>query len=98
MPVTVNDQVWKNGVLVSSTPRVVSDDELNRLAAPARMRQAYASLRQWSADAQTVFGNWGTMSAAQKDAANKEVIRRFGLTCAGLADLLLNLSLDDGSD
>lgn len=56
---------------------------------PDRLRQAYATLRQWSADAATTNTNWPTMTNPQKDAATRETIRRLGVFMDRLADLLL---------
>jgi len=56
---------------------------------PDRVKQAYNTLRQWSADAANTNTNWPTMSNAQKDAAMRETIRRLGIFLDRMADLLL---------
>jgi hypothetical protein len=60
-----------------------------RHLSPERIRNAYQTLRQWSADAATNHTNWPTMTNAQKDAAQRETIRRLGILMDRLADLLL---------
>jgi hypothetical protein len=56
---------------------------------PERIKNAYQTLRQWSVDAATNHTNWPTMTNAQKDAAQRETIRRLGILMDRLADLLL---------
>lgn len=56
---------------------------------PDRIKQAYQTLRQWSADAAQVNTDWPTMTAAQKDTATRETIRRLGILLDRFADLLL---------
>jgi hypothetical protein len=90
MPQTDQDDVYKNGVLQSRTPRVVSDAELQRRDAPQRLRQSYSALRQWSIDAAAVSAAGGTPTPAQLRA----LFDRFGKLCDGIADMLLNMSLD----
>ena len=46
------------------------------------------TLRAWAADAATVFTNWPTMTAAQKDAATRTLIQRLGFVASKAADLL----------
>lgn len=88
------DDVYKDGILQSRTPRTVSDAEIQRRDAPTRLRAFYPTARQWASDAATTNTNWGAMNAAQKDAAMKETIRRLGLFFDGIADLLLQMGLD----
>lgn len=52
--------------------------------------QSIATLRQWAVDAATANTNWPTMTAGQKDATTREVIRRLGLLMTNLADVLEN--------
>jgi hypothetical protein len=56
---------------------------------PERIKQAYLTLRQWSADAAQTDTDWPTKTAAQKDAATRETIRRLGIFLDRFADLLL---------
>ena len=56
---------------------------------PDRVKQAYQTLRQWSVDAQANYDTWPTKTNAQKDAAQRETIRRLGVLMDRLADLLL---------
>jgi len=57
--------------------------------APDKVKAAYATLRTWSADAQATADTWATLSTAQKDATQRETIRRLGIFMDRLADLLL---------
>lgn len=91
---TAYDEVYRDGQLVSRTPRIVSDDEIQRQEAPARLRTAYAALRTWSTDADSVAAAYDTMTAAQRVAAQKQLFTRFGKVCDGLADLLMWLAAD----
>jgi hypothetical protein len=56
---------------------------------PSRLKNAYATLRQWSVDAQDAYDTWPTKTNAQKDATHRETIRRLGILMDRLADLLL---------
>ena len=56
---------------------------------PERVKQAYQTLRQWSADAAQTNTDWPTMTAGQKDNATRETIRRLGIFLDRFADLLL---------
>lgn len=94
MPEQAFDEVFKNGQLVSRTPRTVSDAEIQRRDAPARLRNAYSALRTWSTDADAYAAAYDTMTAAQRQAAQKQLFTRFGRLCDGLADLLLDLGRD----
>ena len=67
---------------------LTGEDEQRHLS-PERIRQSYATLRDWSADAAQVNTDWATMTQGQKDAALKETIRRLGLFFDRFADLLL---------
>ena len=67
---------------------LTGEDEQRHLS-PDRIRQAYNTLRQWSADAAQVNTDWPTMTANQKDNTQREVIRRLGIFFDRFADLLL---------
>ncbi len=56
---------------------------------PARLKQAYATLRQWSLDASATDAEWDTLTQAQKNARLQIVIRRLGTFFDRFADLLL---------
>ncbi len=83
------------GNRLSRVSRVVSDYDDLKDGTPIRIGQAYAGLRTWATDAQAAFDTWPTKTAAQKDATQREVIRRFGILCDRLADLLLHQNLDN---
>jgi len=78
------------GLISVQTPTfdLTGEDE-QRYLSPERIRQAYTTLRQWSADAAQVNTDWPTMTAAQKDNATRETIRRLGIFFDRFADLLL---------
>ena len=63
-------------------------------AAVAGLKSGYATLRTWASDAATTNTNWPTMTAAQKDAATRETIRRLGVFLDRFGDLLLALNAD----
>ena len=67
---------------------LTGEDE-QRYLSPDRVKQAYQTLRQWSADAAQVNTDWPTMTANQKDNATRETIRRLGLFLDRFADVLL---------
>ena len=64
-------------------------EEEQAYLAPDRVKQAYATLRQWSADAAQVNTDWPTMTQGQKDTALRETIRRLGIFFDRFADILL---------
>jgi hypothetical protein len=78
------------GLIDVQTPTftLTGEDEQKYLS-PERIRQAYTTLRQWSADAAQVNTDWPTMTAVQKDNATRETIRRLGIFLDRFADLLL---------
>jgi hypothetical protein len=90
MPETAYDEEYRDGVLIKRTQRTVSDAEILRRDAPARLRAQYSALRQWSQDAAAVAAAGGTPTAAQQRA----LFDRFGKLCDGLADLLITQALD----
>ena len=63
-------------------------------AAVTALRAAYPTLRTWSGDAAATNIGWPTMTAAQKDAATRETIRRLGVFLDRFGDLLLALNAD----
>ena len=76
------------GPVQVDTATLVGEDE-QRYLSPDRLRTAYQTLRQWSADAAQVNTDWPAMSTLQKDNATRETIRRLGLFLDRFADLLL---------
>jgi hypothetical protein len=49
----------------------------------------YSTLRQWASDAQAAFDDWPNKTAAQKDAALRETLRRLGVFMDRMADDVL---------
>jgi hypothetical protein len=85
MPRTDVDEVYGlDGTVIRRTERVVSDEELDREAAPGRLRLAIPVLREWAADAEAIANQGGNVTQAQQ----KALFRRFGALCVHLADLL----------
>lgn len=96
MPETAQDEVYAQGDtppaqrLLSRQARTVTDAEILRRDAPARLRARYATLQQWSIDAKAISDAGGTPTAAQLRA----LFDRFGKLCDGIADLLIERGLD----
>lgn len=76
------------GLISTDSITLEGEDEVRYLSGP-RVRQAYQTLRQWSADAQTHYDDWPTKTNAQKDAVHRETLRRLGVFFDRFADLLL---------
>ncbi len=93
-PVTVYDDIYQNGILISHTPRVVSDADIARTDAPNKVRQQYLILRQWATDAQATYDAATAGNRALTAAEQRELTRRLGRFLDGVADLLLSLALD----
>lgn len=66
----------------------------SQVSAPTRLRAQYLTLRQWAIDAQATYDAATTANRALTAAEQREFIRRMGKLLDGMADLLLNLSLD----
>jgi hypothetical protein len=79
-----------NGLIDSEVIQfdLTGEDEQRHLS-PDRLRNAYATLRAWQADAEAAYADWPNKSAAQKDATTRVTIQRLGILCDRLADLLL---------
>lgn len=92
MPATAQDEVYEQGTgrVLTRTPRAVSDAEIQRTDAPIRLRQAYAQLRTFSAQAAGIGNAAGNPTQAQI----KALFVGVGQVCDGVADLLLQMSLD----
>jgi len=92
-----------DGDLALQNDRLATVEEDERLATAedeettengrSRVRQAYSALQAWAADEAQKNTDWPTLTNAQKDAANRELHRRFGLVCDRLSDLLRHLAL-----
>ena len=67
----------------------LTGEEEQAYLSPDRVKQAYQTLRTWSADAANTNTNWPTMTALQKDNATRETIRRLGIFLDRFADVLL---------
>jgi hypothetical protein len=78
------------GLINVETPTIELTGEAEQAhLSPDRLRAAYQTLRQWSVDAQDAYDTWPTKTNAQKDATQRETIRRLGVLMDRLADLLL---------
>lgn len=97
MPRTDTNEVYRNGVLVSSSQVTVSDAQLVIEQAPQNLIAAYTTLRAWAQDAATTSNNWATLTAAQKDTVQLTVVTRLGHLFNHLADLLIATGVTDGS-
>lgn len=80
-------------IYVDSLAAIDFDLSDARLAADIETGQKWVEkLREWSVDAQNYYDQWPTLNGEQngteKDAVMREMLRRQGLTWAGLADLL----------
>ena len=86
-----NIETWGPGGLISTTTihRILTGEAEQLYLSPDRVKQAYATLRQWSLDAQAAYDDWPNKTTAQKDATTRETIRRLGVFMDRLADLLL---------
>jgi hypothetical protein len=67
---------------------LTGEDELRYLS-PDKLKAAYTTLRQWSADAQSTADQWATLSNAQKDARMQITYQRLATFFDRFADLLL---------
>ena len=76
------------GLISTGQVTLDGEEEVAYLAHP-RVRVAYATLRQWSLDAQAAYDDWPNKTAGQKDVVQRETIRRLGVFMDRLADLLL---------
>lgn len=85
-----NDQ----GVVTTARVPLGARTEQDWSAAVTGLRNSYPTLRQWATDAATTNTNWPSMTAAQKDAATRETIRRLGVFLDRFGDLLQALNTD----
>lgn len=79
-----------NGLINTQTVNftLTGDQELAYLG-PDKLKAAYATLRQWSIDAETESGAWATQTQAQRDAAMATTFHRLSIFFDRFADLLL---------
>lgn len=88
-PTTI-EHYGPNGLISSEVVHniLTGEDELRYLS-PEKLRQAYATLRQWSADAQATADGWAGFTNAQKDARMQITYQRLAIFFDRFADLLL---------
>lgn len=96
MPETVHDQVWRNGILVSDTPRVISDAEIERRDAHQILRQRLPNLRNWSNDAQDTAA-LTAMTAAQRIQRQAVIEMRVAALSRAVMILIWQAGEDDGN-
>ena len=79
-----------NGLINTQTVNFTLTGEEEQLyLSHDRVRQAYTTLRQWSADAETESTAWAGQSQAQRDAAMATTFHRLSIFFDRFADLLL---------
>ena len=79
-----------NGLINSEVVSQVLTGEAEQLyLSPDRVKQAYATLRQWSIDAETESAAWTGQSQAARDAAMTTTFHRLSVFFDRFADLLL---------
>lgn len=85
-------EVWDRTLLefvyVPPTPEEI-EREQERPNAEERLRTIYTALGNWSDDAIAAEAAWDGWTAAQRMAAMKVVIDRFGKLCLGLRAIIL---------
>jgi hypothetical protein len=89
MTIERNNDLYRDGELVSRETVVLEGDDAERDLAPERIRNAYTTAREWAADAERVVAAWDGMAPAAKDAALQETIRRLGIMLDVIADQIL---------
>lgn len=94
MPRTNRNQIFANGVLVDETLVTIDDATITREEAPTRIRQAVATLQSWASDEQAINTSWASLTATQKDNANKQLHQRIGIFFDRFGDLLVALNMD----
>lgn len=93
MPTRTIETFDNAGNLVTTQNLTLTDEEAFREEVPNRLSAVSQTLRDWADDAATTHADWPTKTAAQKDAINREVIRRLGVLCDGLADFIMDRGL-----
>lgn len=93
MPETAFDDVYKNGVRVSRTERIISDAQIERRDASALLRSRLPNLRAWSNDAQDAAAITA-MTAAQRITRQAVIETRV----AALSRLMMILIWQSGED
>jgi hypothetical protein len=72
----------------------VEQQSTDRAAKRIAVGGAVNGLRSWASDAQTATNNWDGWTQAQKNAAMKTVVTRFGILCERMADMIEAQGLD----
>lgn len=87
---TTVENYGPNGLINTTTAHAIltGEAELAHLS-PDKLKAAYATLRQWSVDAETESGAWAGQTQAQRDAAMVAMFHRLSLFFDRFADLLL---------
>lgn len=79
-----------NGLIDTQTINFTLTGEAElRYLSPDKLKAAYTTLRQWSADAATEANAWPTQTQAQRDAAMVTTFNRLSVFFDRFADLLL---------
>lgn len=95
MPETAFDQVFVNGVLQSSAPRIISDQEIERRDAPAELRTRLPALRVWAGDAKSA-AEITAMTAVERIARQAVIENRVALLSRLVLRLIWHAGEDDG--
>lgn len=84
------DNYGPNGFINTQTISftLTGEQELAYLGSD-KLKAAYTTLRQWSADSQSTADTWGTLTNAQKDARMQITYQRLATFFDRFADLLL---------
>jgi hypothetical protein len=108
MPRTYRNQNFQNGTLQSENIVVLDDALFGADDARVRLKQVYAALNAWAADARTASAaeqaasdGWGAFTAGQKDTANKALHTRMAVMFDRLAlffDRFADILIDRGYD
>lgn len=69
--------------------QAAAQEKDNEAASKRRLGGAAANLQSWANDAAGVVAQWDGSTPAQKDAALKVVIQRFGILCNRIDDILI---------
>jgi len=100
MPQIDFDEVFQNGVKLSSTPRTVTDAERRARNAEQRLRAGRTQLRTIRDSAQAAANSTTTLTLAQLTSQFRQVCAGFGVLVQTLMDieLITAWQQDDGQD
>ena len=100
MPETAFDEVFQNGVKLSSTPRTVTDAEIRARNAEQRLRAGRTQLRAIRTQAQAAADSAAALTLAQLTSQFRQVCAGFGVLAQTLMDieLIMAWQQDDGQD